>query len=120
MTTSAAPQRTPAQHAWLDVWQQPVVAECVTKHVPDALDTMTEEAYVHTVPLLLGGLGKDGVRDFYATYVVAQMPADLESSLMSRTIAEDRIVEELVFRFTHRGSQGRFSCSDVTSPRPSE
>ena len=62
---------------------------------------MTEEAYVNNVPLLIGGLGKEGVRAGYATYCVAQMPHDMESSLMSCTIGADRIVEESVFRFTH-------------------
>jgi carboxymethylenebutenolidase len=101
MTTAAAPHLTPAQHALLDVWQTHVVAEFVTKHVQDALDTMTEDASVNHVPLLLGGLGKEGVRAFYAKSFVAQMPPDLESSLISRTIGEDRLVEESVFRFTH-------------------
>jgi carboxymethylenebutenolidase len=101
MTTAAAPNLTPAQHALLDVWQTHVLAEFVTKNVQDALDTMTEDAYVNHVPLLLGGLGKDGVRAFYAKSFVAQMPPDLESSLIARTIGEDRIVEESVFRFTH-------------------
>lgn len=101
MTTSAAPNLTPAQQALLDVWQKHVFAEFVTKNVQDALDTMTEDAYVNNVPLLLGGLGKDGVREFYSKYFVAQMPPDMESSLISRTIGDDRIVEESVFRFTH-------------------
>jgi carboxymethylenebutenolidase len=101
MTTSAAPHLTPAQHAWLDVWQKHVLAKFVTKNVPDALDTMTEDAYVNDVPLLLGGLGKEGVRKFYAKYFVAQMPPDIESTLISRTISQDRIAEESVFRFTH-------------------
>jgi hypothetical protein len=74
MATSAAPNLTPAQHALLNVWQKHVLAEFVTKNVQDALDTMTEDAYVNNVPLLLGGLGKEGVRDFYSTYFVAQMP----------------------------------------------
>jgi carboxymethylenebutenolidase len=101
MTTAAAPHLTPAQQALLDVWQRHVYAEFVTKNVQDALDTMTEDAYVNNVPLLLGGLGQEGVWACYATYVVAQMPPDLESSLMSRTIGADRIVDESVFRFMH-------------------
>jgi hypothetical protein len=47
MTTSAAPTLTPGQQALLDVWQQHVFAEFVTKNVQDALDTMTEDAYVN-------------------------------------------------------------------------
>jgi carboxymethylenebutenolidase len=61
MTTAAAPHLTPAKQALLDVWQRHVYAEFVTKNVQDALDTMTEDAYVNNVPLLLGGLGQEGV-----------------------------------------------------------
>ena len=76
MTTAAAPHLTPAQQALLDVWQKHVLAEFVTKNVQDALDTMTEDTYVNNVPLLLGGLGKEGVREFYSKYFVTQMPPD--------------------------------------------
>jgi carboxymethylenebutenolidase len=101
MITAAAPHLTPAQQALLDVWQKHVLAEFVTKNVQDALDTMTEDTYVNNVPLLLGGLGKEGVREFYSKYFVTQMPPDIESSLISRIIGEDRIVDESVFQFTH-------------------
>ena len=101
MPPLATPDLTAAQQALLDVWQQHVYAEFATKNVQDALDTMTEDAYVNNVPLLLGGMGKEGVREFYSQYFVAQMPPDMESTLLSRTIGQDRIVEEAVFRFTH-------------------
>jgi carboxymethylenebutenolidase len=92
---------TPAQQALLDVWQRHVYAEFAAKNVQDALDTMTEDAYVNNVPVMLGGVGKQSVREFYATYFIAQIPPDIESTLVSRTIGQDRIVEESVFRFTH-------------------
>ena len=92
---------TADQQRLLDVWQKHVYAEFATKRVEDALDTMTEDAYVNNVPLLLGGVGKRAVGDFYSRYFVGQMPPDIQSTLVSRTIGQDRIVEESVFRFTH-------------------
>jgi carboxymethylenebutenolidase len=101
MSQSDIDELTPAQQALLDVWQKHVYAEFALKDVEAALATMTEDAYVNNVPVLLGGVGKQGVREFYSKYFVAQMPRDIESTLVSRTIGTNRIVEESVFRFTH-------------------
>jgi len=92
---------TSDQQRLLDVWQKHVFAEFADRRVEDALATMTDDAYVNNVPLLLGGIGKRAVGDFYSHYFVAQLPPDIQSTLVSRTIGQDRIVEESVFRFTH-------------------
>ena len=92
---------TPAQQAMLAVWQQHVYAEFVTKKVEDALDTMTEDTHVLLVPVLTGAFGKDKVRAFYSQSFIPQIPADLEATLVSQTIGQDRLVEEAVYRFTH-------------------
>jgi carboxymethylenebutenolidase len=41
------------------------------------------------------------VRDFYANHFVFQMPPDVELVPVSRTVGEERVVEESVLRFTH-------------------
>ena len=92
---------TPEEERMLETWQQHVYAEFATKDVARALETMTEDAYVSNVPVLAGGVGKRAVAQFYARYFVAQLPADIESTLVSRTIGQNRIVEESVFSFTH-------------------
>src|SRR5262249_11522605 len=92
---------TADQQRLLDVWQKHVYAEFGSRRVEDALATMTDDAYVNHVPLLTGGVGKRAVGDFYSRYLVGQMPPDVQSTLISRTIGQDRIVEESVFRFTH-------------------
>jgi len=101
MTELTAEPFTAAQQALLDVWLRHMSAEFAEHNVQAALDTMTEDAKVNHVPLVIGGVGKAAVGQFYAQYLLAQLPPDLESSLVSRTIGQDRIVEELVFRFTH-------------------
>lgn len=62
---------------------------------------MTEDAHVVNVPTLMGGIGKEGVRQFYSNYFVHQIPADMELAPVSRTVGEDQIVDEYVARFTH-------------------
>jgi carboxymethylenebutenolidase len=89
------------QERLLDTWQRHVHAEFASRNVAEALDTMTADAYVNNVPLVVGGVGRRAVGDFYSRYFVAQMPPDISSTLVSRTIGQDRIVEESVFRFTH-------------------
>jgi hypothetical protein len=40
-------------------------------------------------------------REFYSRYFVPQMPPDTEIVPVSRTVGADRIVDEMIFRFTH-------------------
>ncbi len=53
------------------------------------------------VPVLTGGVGRDQVKEFYANHFIPHMPSDLEIVPVSRTIGADRLVDELILRFTH-------------------
>jgi carboxymethylenebutenolidase len=92
---------TPSQQAMLDLWQQHMLAEFVTKNVEEALATMTEDAHVLLVPPLTGGFGKSEVRKFYSESFIPQVPQDFEATMISQTIGQDRLVEEAVGSFTH-------------------
>jgi carboxymethylenebutenolidase len=62
---------------------------------------MVEDAYVNHIPVLTGGVGKDELREFYSKRFIPQMPPDTEMTPVSRTIGEDQLVDEMVFKFTH-------------------
>ena len=62
---------------------------------------MVEDAYVNHIPVLTGGSGRDELREFYSKRFIPQMPPDTEMTPVSRTIGEDQIVDEMVFKFTH-------------------
>src|SRR5262245_56774968 len=62
---------------------------------------MTAEPYVNTVALMIGGRGRDEVRDFYANHFLSQIPPDMETAPVSRTVRQGRVVDELILRFTH-------------------
>jgi carboxymethylenebutenolidase len=47
---------------------------------------MVKEPYVHHVPVLAGGVGYDGVYNFYKTYFVGKMPDDTKIERISRTV----------------------------------
>jgi carboxymethylenebutenolidase len=92
---------TPDQQTMLATWQQHTYAGFVLKDANQALATMTENPYVLLIPSGTGGLGRDGVRKFYATQFLPNVPPDWELTSLSQAFGNDRIVEEFVIRFTH-------------------
>ncbi len=71
------------------------------KDVKATMATMVDEPYVHNVPTLTGGIGYDGVYNFYTNYFVGKMPKDTEIIPISRTVGKDQVVDELILKFTH-------------------
>jgi carboxymethylenebutenolidase len=85
----------------LDVWQRHIYAEFVTKDVEAALATMTEDAHVLLIPSNTGGVGKEGVRRFYANEFIPHIPTDIQAITISQTLGPDILIEEAVHTFTH-------------------
>ena len=83
------------------VWDKHMTSEFAAKDADQAVATMTAEAYVTMVPLMIGGRGRDQVRDFYANHFLSQLPPDLEMVPVSRTIGQGQVVDEMIIRFTH-------------------
>ena len=92
---------TTAQKRLVDLWEEHVRCEFATHDTEDTLATMVEDAYVNHVPVMTGGVGRDQLRTFYSRRFIPQMPPDTEMTLVSRTIGNDQLVDEMVFRFTH-------------------
>ena len=63
--------------------------------------TMTDDPYVNHVPVMTGGVGRDGVRSFYGEHFIGKWPADTQITAVSRTVGERQVVDELVLSFTH-------------------
>src|SRR3989338_10730062 len=92
---------TSAQQALEDLFQKHVKAE-LEGDLETTMDTMTARPHLTNVPLIAGGVGREGVRNFYANHLVGKFfPPDVEMLNVSRTIGDDQIVDELVIRFTH-------------------
>ena len=90
-----------AQEALRKLWEDHVRYEFSTRNTDDTLATMVDDAYVNHIPVLTGGSGRDELREFYSKRFIPQMPPDTEMTPVSRTIGEDQIVDEMVFKFTH-------------------
>jgi carboxymethylenebutenolidase len=84
-----------------DLWEAHIKYEFATRNTEDTLTTMVVDAYVNHVPVLTGGVGHEELREFYAEHFIPQMPPDTSMTPVSRTIGRDRIVDEMVFEFTH-------------------
>src|SRR5215831_17571823 len=81
---------TPAQQALSDLWDE---------HVRD--EFAIKDAYVNHVPVLTGGVGREELRSFYSQHFIPKMPSETEIVPISRTIGSERLVDEMIIRFTH-------------------
>jgi carboxymethylenebutenolidase len=92
---------TAAQEYLRQLWEEHLRHEFDTHNTEDTLATMVEDAYVNHIPVLTGGVGLDELREFYSKRFIPQMPPDTEMTPISRTIGNDQLVDEMVFKFTH-------------------
>jgi carboxymethylenebutenolidase len=90
-----------AQKTLEALWEEHVRHEFATHNTEDTLATMVEDAYVNHIPVMTGGVGLEELREFYSTRFIPQMPPDTEMVPISRTIGNDQLVDEMVFKFTH-------------------
>ena len=96
-----AGELTPEQRTMVEMWERHMAAEFEMKSIEATMETMTENPHVNHVPVMTGGVGSDGVRDFYSTHFLPAHPPDTETVPVARTVGEDRIVDELIHKFTH-------------------
>ena len=84
-----------------DLWEEHLRCEFATHDTEETLDTMVTDAYVNHIPVMTGGVGRDELREFYSRRFIPQMPPDTELTPISRTIGQDQLVDEMIFKFTH-------------------
>jgi len=83
------------------VFQQHVGAE-LAGDLGTTMATMSGDPHLNHVPTLAGGVGREGVRDFYRDHLVGKFfPPDVKMTNVSSTVGNDQLVEELVISFTH-------------------
>jgi len=84
-----------------DIWEEHTTSEFDAKSVEATMATMTEPAHVNNVPTMTGGVGMPSIAEFYRCSFIPHLPADTTTTLVSRTIGDSQIVDELIFSFTH-------------------
>jgi carboxymethylenebutenolidase len=83
------------------VFDAHIKAEFVDKDVAETMATMTAEPYLTHVPTMTGGTGSVEVESFYREYFVGHWPGDVEVKSISRTVGQNRVIDELIVSFTH-------------------
>jgi carboxymethylenebutenolidase len=96
-----SPVLTPEQQFLNDLWEGHLREEFQTRDTDATIDTMVPDAYVNGVPVMTGGGGRAGLHDFYARLFIPKIPPDTKIVPVSRTIGTDRLVDEMIFCFTH-------------------
>jgi carboxymethylenebutenolidase len=94
-------QLSPEQQALDKVWEEHLASEFQFKSAEAAINTMVDRPSVNHVPVMTGGVGRKQLTHFYDHYFIPQMPPDTQIVPVSRTIGNDRLVDEFVIKFTH-------------------
>lgn len=100
-TKGMATGLTAQQQLLNDLWEEHLSDEFATRDTNATVDTMVPDAYVNHVPVMTGGVGREQLREFYSKHFIPKMPPDTQIEPISRTIGTDRLVDEMIFRFTH-------------------
>jgi carboxymethylenebutenolidase len=90
-----------ADHDLVALWEAHCRYEFETRDVDAVMATMVAEPYVNHVPTMTGGVGHDQLKRFYKYHFIGGNPPDTTLTPISRTVGVDRIVDEMLFRFTH-------------------
>jgi carboxymethylenebutenolidase len=83
------------------LWEQHTYLEFGARDAEATMRTMVAEPYVNHIPTMTGGVGHDNLLRFYKHHFIPKTPRDTRLVPVSRTIGTDRIVDEMLFCFTH-------------------
>ena len=83
------------------LWEQHTYLEFGARDAAATMKTMVAQPYVNHIPVMTGGVGHDNLLRFYKYHFIPKTPKDTRLVPVSRTIGTDRIVDEMLFCFTH-------------------
>jgi carboxymethylenebutenolidase len=83
------------------LWEKHTELEFATRSAEATMETMVAEPYVNHIPTMTGGVGHADLLRFYKNHFIPKTPKDTKLVPISRTIGADRVVDEMLFCFTH-------------------
>src|SRR5216684_1926139 len=83
------------------LWDRHTELEFGVRSAEATMETMVAEPYVNHIPTMTGGVGYRDLLRFYANHFIPKTPKDTKLIPISRTIGADRVVDEMLFCFTH-------------------
>ena len=101
------PTLSARQQVLLDAFQAHINAE-LRGDLETTLLTMTPDPHLNNIPTIIGGAGRDSVKQFYSSLILTGkfFPPDTEMVPISRTIDKHQLVDEIIFKFTHNTEIG--------------
>ena len=84
-----------------ELWDKHCEYEFATRDVDATMATMVAEPYVNHIPTMTGGVGYRDLHRFYKNHFIPKTPQDTKLVPISRTVGADRVVDEMLFSFTH-------------------
>ena len=90
-----------AEHNLEALWEEHLRHEFETRDIDATMATIVPTPYVNHVPTMAGGVGHDQLKRFYKYHFIGANPPDMTMTPVSRTVGADRVVDEMVVRFTH-------------------
>lgn len=92
---------TPEEQRLIDVWEGHLQCEFANRDAAATVATMSDDNYVNHVPVMTGGRGRDEMLAFYGSHFIPKMPADTQLTPVCRTVGQERVIDEMIFAFTH-------------------
>lgn len=83
------------------LWEQHCALEFEIRNAEETMKTMIADPYVNHIPTMTGGVGYKDLVHFYRHHFIGCLPADTKVTPISRTVGADRLVDEVLFCFTH-------------------
>jgi carboxymethylenebutenolidase len=83
------------------IWDRHTELEFAARAAEETMTTMVAEPYVNHVPVMTGGTGWAETLRFYKYHFIPTAPKDSALVPISRTVGADRVVDEMLFCFTH-------------------
>jgi carboxymethylenebutenolidase len=90
-----------SEHDLAALWEAHCRYEFEIRDADATMATMVASPYVNHIPTMAGGVGHDQLKRFYKYHFIGANPPDMTMVPVSRTIGADRVVDEMIVRFTH-------------------
>lgn len=92
---------TPDERRLIEAWERHLRFEFTDRDATATVGTMAPDNYVNHVPVLTGGRGPAEMLEFYGRHFIPKMPGDTKITPVCRTIGQGRVVDEMIFSFSH-------------------
>lgn len=92
---------TPDEQRLIDIWEEHIRCEFTDRDAPATVATMSDDNYVNHIPVMTGGRGRAEMLTFYGQHFIPKMPADTRLTPVCRTVGQGRVIDEMIFAFTH-------------------